>query len=60
MKRRSADRLEWKRVLERQFDVVFIETAEYTGHVTRLALDRLSEPFYKDVLGRSYCLADSG
>lgn len=60
MKRRSANRIEWKRVLERQFDVVHIESAEFTGYVTRLVLSRLSEPFYREVLGHSLCLADSG
>jgi uncharacterized protein len=60
MERRSANRIEWKRVLERQFDVVHIESAEFTGYATRLVLSRLSEPFYRNVLGHWLCLADSG
>lgn len=60
MKRRWADRAGWARVLDRDFRVVRIETPEFTGHVTRLLLSQVSEPLYKCVGGRAYCLADSG
>jgi len=60
MERRRANRLNWNRVLERRFDVVHLQSPTFTGYVTRLFLDRVSEPLHKELLGRRYCLADSG
>jgi predicted RNA-binding protein associated with RNAse of E/G family len=59
MKRRFADRSDWKRVRERKFDVVYIQSPAFTGYVTRLLLRQVSEPFYAEIMGRSYCLADT-
>ncbi len=60
MERRQADRRNWKRILERQFDVVYLQTPAFTGYVTRLLLHQVSEPLHREILGRRYCLADSG
>jgi len=60
VKRRFANRCDWERVLESRFDVVLVDDANFKGHVTRLTLDRVREPLYRDIAGRRFCLADSG
>ena len=50
MERRRANRLNWNRVLERRFDVVYLQSPTFTGYVTRLFLDRVSEPLHKELL----------
>jgi len=60
MERRLANRIPWKRVLERDFDVVRIDSPVFTGYLTRLLLHTVTEPLHKTVLGYRYCVADSG
>ncbi len=60
MERRPANRLNWQRILERRFDVVYLQSPTFTGYVTRLLLDQVSEPLQKELRGHRYCLADSG
>ncbi len=60
MERRPANRPTWNRILERQFDVVYLQNPSFTGYVTRLLLQRVSEPLHREILGHRYCLADSG
>lgn len=60
MKRKSAARLEWKRVLERQFVVQRIDSADYHGYVTLLCLDRVSEPLSVNFGQERVCIVDQG
>lgn len=60
MERRPANRHNWTRILERRFDVVYLQSPTFTGYVTRLFLDRVSQPLHKELRGHRYCLADSG
>lgn len=60
MERRLANRPGWQRVLDRRFEIIYLQTQEYTGYVTRLYLGRVTEPLHKQIGERSYCLADAG
>jgi len=60
MERRPANLLNWTRILERRFDVVYLQSPTFTGYVTRLLLDQVSEPLHKELGGHRSCLADSG
>lgn len=60
MKRRWADRREWRRILERRFAVARLAGPEFSGYVTLLALDRFAEPFWAQVGEQRCCLAASG
>lgn len=46
MKIRSADRLDWQRILARRFVARRIDTPDYHGYATLLRIDEVSEPLY--------------
>lgn len=60
MKRRSAARQPWPRVLSRRFTHQRIESAVFTGHVTLLCMDQVREPLVVDWQGTPLCVCDSG
>jgi predicted RNA-binding protein associated with RNAse of E/G family len=60
MKRKSAARLDWKRVLARRFVVQRIDSADYHGYVTLLRLDRVSTPLSVNFGQERVCIADHG
>lgn len=60
MKTRSADRLDWERVLARRFAVKRIDSREYHGYVTLLRMDAVSEPLYVTFGQQQVCIADRG
>jgi len=62
MKIKSADLLDWSRVLARSFVVKRIESQEYRGYVTLLRFDEVAEPLYKHAQAAEprVCLVDRG
>jgi uncharacterized protein len=60
MKRRSADRLDWRRVSTRRFCVRRIVAGEFRGYVSLLQIGAVSEPLWIDVDGQRICIADTG
>lgn len=60
MKRRSADRPDWQRVLARRFAVQYIEDPEFAGYVTYLHLDRVREPLFVTYDAAPVCVAADG
>lgn len=59
-RRKYADRTRWVRVLERSFAVKRLETADFSGFVTRLDILKVLEPLFKTSVGRRLCIADAG
>jgi hypothetical protein len=60
MKVQSARRPEWERVLARRFVARRIDTQEYHGYVTLLAIDEVSEPLLVSFEGQQVCIVDGG
>jgi predicted RNA-binding protein associated with RNAse of E/G family len=60
MRTRRADRSEWERLLEARFQVAYLDTLEFTGHLTVLDLERLRAPLRVEIAGREICVADDG
>lgn len=60
MKRRTADRSKWERVLEHRYAGRYLEEPEFSGHVALMRLDRVSQPLILPLGGREYRLADNG
>jgi predicted RNA-binding protein associated with RNAse of E/G family len=60
MKRRRADRAEWRRIVERRFVVAHLEAPAFTGYATLLLLDRFAETFYARVGEATCCVAAAG
>lgn len=60
MKRLFADRPDWKRILERRFYCSFLETPDFTGHITLLCLDKIREPLIVDLHGQPVCVVNHG
>lgn len=60
LKRKSANRVPWPRVLARRFTVKTLDQADYRGYVTLLCLDKVRSPLYTKWQGQEICLADSG
>ncbi|HEX7733955.1 MAG TPA: DUF402 domain-containing protein [Ktedonobacteraceae bacterium] len=60
MRRKSAARVDWERVLERRFIVQRIDAADYHGYVTLLRLDKVSEPLFVKFGQERVCIADQG
>ncbi|MEK5640878.1 hypothetical protein BK138_23800 [Paenibacillus rhizosphaerae] len=60
MKRKYADRQDWRRVLERDFACRPLRSEEFNGHVTLISIHQISEPLVVQMQNRDLCLADQG
>jgi uncharacterized protein len=60
MKRKFADRSDWKRILEKEYQLVRFDLEHFQGWVSELKMIRVREPFYVSSWEASICVADSG
>lgn len=60
LKRKHADRSEWKRVTKRMYRQGYIESKDFTGHIALLSIEQVSAPLFADVLGQRICIVDNG
>ncbi|MFL5664649.1 MAG: hypothetical protein ACJ8BW_25375 [Ktedonobacteraceae bacterium] len=60
MKRKLADRLTWRRILQRRFGVQYVETEEFVGYVTLLCMDVVREPLWLELVDQRICVVDNG
>lgn len=60
IKRRSAERLDWQRVTERRFTHTQMADPSFTGVVTLLCIDAVSEPLWIKTESQDFCIADAG
>ncbi|USG66662.1 DUF402 domain-containing protein [Brevibacillus ruminantium] len=58
MKRKRADRPNWRRVKKLGYDEKWLETAQFTGYAVRLTLDDVIEPAYMPVGEKRLCVGD--
>ncbi|HEU5140062.1 MAG TPA: DUF402 domain-containing protein [Bacillales bacterium] len=59
MKQRRADRQDWQRIQKKSFRVEYMDTEEYTGHVTFLYLKKVREPLWIENNQQNLCVADN-
>jgi predicted RNA-binding protein associated with RNAse of E/G family len=60
MKRKFADRSNWRRPVERRFKMSYMDNDEFRGYVTAIYLDRVLSPLNVTVNGKEVCVIDSG
>ncbi|WBW95574.1 DUF402 domain-containing protein [Oceanirhabdus sp. W0125-5] len=60
MKRKYADRRNWTRVIEKRFNLIYIENIELNGYLSITYIDKVKEPLIVGVQEKELCLADEG
>ena len=60
VKRKFADRADWRRVTGRRFSVSQRDTPEFCGYLTLLCIDEVLEPLYLEEPALRHCVADRG
>ena len=60
LKKRYGNRLDWKRVLERDYKQLLLDTAEFRGYVTLLSTRKVSAPLLVLNNEKSLCILDDG
>ncbi|HEU4963308.1 MAG TPA: DUF402 domain-containing protein [Bacilli bacterium] len=60
MKRKTADREGWKRILKRSYAQEYLDNDAFTGHIGLLQLHKVAEPLQIDMAGRRFAIADNG
>jgi len=60
VKRKYADRANWRRILEKDFHVERVQSDHFNGFVTRFKIGRVSEPLWRKYNNKQICIADNG
>ncbi|MFD3155432.1 DUF402 domain-containing protein [Haloimpatiens sp. FM7330] len=60
MKRKFADKANWRRVSKRKFKLTYIKNEEFNGYISAIYIEKIEEPLIKTVNGKRLCLADEG
>ena len=60
VKRKFADRADWRRVTGRRFSVSQRDSTEFSGYLTLLCIDEVLEPLYLEEPALRLCVADRG
>jgi predicted RNA-binding protein associated with RNAse of E/G family len=59
MKRKYANRPDWKRIIEREYKQLYVEDDDFTGYISLLVLNKVKEPLFVNVPGKEdFCVAD--
>lgn len=60
MKRKFSDRANWRRIVNKTYSSVYLNTEMFNGYVTFYKIHQLREPLWKEYLQSRICLADEG
>lgn len=60
MKRKFANRPNWRRVLKRRMVIRNTEYKNFKGYAALIVIDKITEALWVDVCGRTICVADKG
>lgn len=61
LKRRTGDRADWKRVLERGYSQSYVETETFRGYICLLKIIKVREPLYVTYHDENkFCIANDG
>jgi predicted RNA-binding protein associated with RNAse of E/G family len=60
LKKKYGDRSDWKRVIKKAYAQAHIITAEFTGYITLLRIDQVTEPLFVQYGNKKICIVDNG
>jgi predicted RNA-binding protein associated with RNAse of E/G family len=60
MKRTYADRPNWSRVIEKRFNLDYIDDGDFKGFLSIICIDKVREPLVLSVSNNRLCLIDDG
>ncbi|MCE5170440.1 DUF402 domain-containing protein [Paenibacillus profundus] len=60
MKRKYADRGDWKRILSKDFALTYVEDTHFTGHVSLIKFNSVRAPLVKEMGGTKIPLVNTG
>jgi predicted RNA-binding protein associated with RNAse of E/G family len=60
MKRKFADRPDWKRIIKKTYKQIFIQEKNYEGHVSYLLLEQVRNPLHVKYENADLCIVDNG
>lgn len=60
LKRKFADRTEWKRILKRKYAQKYMNTSDFTGYITLLHTIKVAEPLWINYGYKKVSIADVG
>jgi predicted RNA-binding protein associated with RNAse of E/G family len=60
MKKKRADYPDWQRVPRKRFAMTHIESREFSGYISLLCLDAVTEPLWVTRADQDICLGDAG
>lgn len=60
MKRKFANRPNWRRVLKRRMLIRNVEYKDFEGYAALIVIDKITEALWANVCGKSICVADKG
>jgi uncharacterized protein len=60
VKRKYADRANWRRILDKQFSVSHVQTVLFTGYVTCFKIGKVAEPLWRRYKHHEFCIANDG
>jgi uncharacterized protein len=60
MKRKFADRSDWKRILEKEYRLVRCDLESFQGWIAEFKMLRVREPLFVQNLETTICIADAG
>ncbi|MFJ8063268.1 DUF402 domain-containing protein [Psychrobacillus sp. NPDC096426] len=58
MYRKYGDRSDWKRIIQREYAQSYVETKDFTGYITLLKLNQVTEPLWVQYEENSICIVD--
>jgi uncharacterized protein len=60
LKRKYGERSDWRRIVKRKFAQSFLNTKEFTGHITLLHMIQVAKPLLVRYGDKNVCIADNG
>lgn len=60
MKRKYADRPNWKRIIEKSYSSMYVDDENFCGHVAMIILHKVREPLWVQYGQQRLCIVDDG
>ena len=60
LKRKYANRPNWKRIIDQEYVYTFINNEQFQGYVTLLKLNKVSSPLVAQYNEETVCIVDNG
>lgn len=60
MKRKHANRLDWHRVIKKDFVSIFFDEEGFKGYITLIRIHKVTEPLIRKIADQEICLVDEG